>query len=165
MTINSKNKGNAFERKVAKLLSQRFSDKTGIENSFRRNIDSGSFFGGMNRTRAQTHSLDKATFGDIVCPSGFKFSVECKHYKEPPSFATIARGSNATLDQWIEQATDDASRCNSAPLIVMKFNNIAELVMLEASVWGSAPAIHYRDFVIVDLDRLLARGDEFFFAE
>ncbi len=46
MGVNGKQKGNGFERKIANILSERFKEHTGLEQAFRRNIDSGSFFGG-----------------------------------------------------------------------------------------------------------------------
>ena len=48
MAVNGKQKGNRFERDIANMFSERFATYTGIEKAFRRNPDSGSFFGGSN---------------------------------------------------------------------------------------------------------------------
>jgi len=79
--VNGKQKGNSFERKIANLLSDRFKEHTGIESSFRRNPDSGSFFGGSNHSRTEKYDTEFAIFGDLICPKSFAYSVECKHYK------------------------------------------------------------------------------------
>ena len=89
MATNGKNKGSSFERKIANLLSDRFESKLGIKNGFRRNPDSGSFFGGSNKQRTQSYSLDYALFGDLICPRNFRFSIECKHYKTPPTLKAL----------------------------------------------------------------------------
>jgi hypothetical protein len=163
MAVNSKNKGNTFERKIAKALSERFKERTGIDNSFRRNIDSGSFFGGKNKTRTETYDLEKATMGDLVCPSAFKFSIECKHYKDAPSFLSILKQDNKTLDRWLEQAQQDAVGCDRMALVVAKFNNVPEMAFVKADVWNAHADMHYKGFVIVLFDRFLEAPDNFFF--
>lgn len=165
MAINSKQKGNTFERKIAQALSKRFADLTGIDNSFRRNIDSGSFFGGKNKVRTETYDLEKATMGDLVCPSAFKFSIECKHYKEPPSFASILKQDNKTLDKWIEQSKQDSENCGKSALVVVKYNSVPVMAMVEREVWGTgkdAP-MTYKGFVIVPFDDFIEEPDDFFF--
>jgi hypothetical protein len=69
MAVNSKNKGNAFERKIAKNLSERFEAHTGLTDAFRRNLDSGSFFGASNQSRIEKHGTEHANFGDILTPT------------------------------------------------------------------------------------------------
>ena len=65
--INSRTKGNAFERQVAKLLNQRF-DTT----EFARSPGSGAF--------ASTHSLPEylKIYGDLITPIKFRYCIECK---------------------------------------------------------------------------------------
>lgn len=162
MAINSKQKGNTFERKIAKRLSERFIETTGIENSFRRNIDSGSFFGGKNKVRTESYDMGKATLGDLVCPDWFKFTVECKHYKDPPSFNSILKQDNKKLDEWLGQARQDSEGSGKSPLVIAKFNNVPEMAFVEQDLWGDGAPITYKGFVIVLLDDLLGRGDEFF---
>jgi hypothetical protein len=163
MSVNSKNKGNTFERKIAKALSTRFAAKTGIDNSFRRNIDSGSFFGGKNKARTESYDLEKATMGDLVCPSAFKFSIECKHYKDAPSFLSILKQDNKTLDKWLEQATQDAENAGKHSLVIAKFNNVPEMAIVKREVWDREADIHYRGHVIILLDAFLTAEDDFFF--
>ena len=64
---NSRTKGNAFERQIAKALNNRF--KT---TEFSRSPGSGAF--------ATTHSLPEhlKIYGDLITPDKFKYCIECK---------------------------------------------------------------------------------------
>ena len=107
MAVNGKQKGNGFERKIANLLSETFEPYLGISNGFRRNPDSGSFWGGSNLHRTLTHDTNYAVFGDLICPKNFKYSIECKHYKTAPSLQAIINQSVKQWDTWLEQAEQD----------------------------------------------------------
>jgi hypothetical protein len=161
--MNSKNKGNTFERKVSNLLSDRFLDITGIAKSFRRNADSGSFFGGGNKTRTETHDTSKATFGDIIVPEGFAFSIECKHYKDPPSFSSLVKQEVAALDKWITQAEQDGESSGKLPCIIVKYNNVPEVVLIKNLFGSLTPIARYKTYHIVPLADFLAQEDVWFF--
>ncbi len=164
MATNSKNKGSTFERKIANLLSERFANYTGLEKSFIRNSDSGSYFGGKNSVRTSTHDLDKATFGDIVVPKGFKYSLECKHYANPPSFKMWINQDCKLLEQWISQAKQDSKAAGKDFLLIMKFNGISEIVLLEDVPEGLDVIINYRVYSIVRLDDFLKLEDKVFWS-
>ena len=66
--INGKQKGNSFEREVAGIFSKRFQTYTGVEESFLRNLDSGSRFGGNNRIRSGRVLKEDIQVGDIITP-------------------------------------------------------------------------------------------------
>lgn len=157
---NSKNKGNSFERKIAKLLSERFSEYTGLKSAFSRNPDSGSFFGGMNETRITTHGTEHARFGDIVCPSDFKFIIECKHYKNPPSLKSFLNQDIKDWDDWLEQAEQDAKNSNKNLLLVIKYNRVNEIILtsLDLSVTNK-----YKGYSVMSLEDFLKNPDELFF--
>jgi hypothetical protein len=162
MPINSKKKGNSFERKIANFFSARFAEHTGKESSFRRNSDSGSYFGGTNQRRMETYDLDKAEFGDIICPKNFKFSLECKHYKSSPSFSAILIEDCKMFDTWIAEAEQDAKNSERLPCIVMKFNNVKESVMVKQP-HGMKGVMKYRDYDIVTLETFVSQPTEWFF--
>ncbi len=161
MAVNSKNKGNTFERKISNLLSDRFKDYTGLEAGFRRNVDSGSFFGASNQKRIQTHDTEHACFGDIMTPSAFRYTIECKHYKTAPTFAAIIKQEWKLFDDWIGQAQQDANNSNKEMLVIVKFNNVSEFAILEG--YNKDAAISYKGKSFVPLDIWLAQADEFFF--
>jgi hypothetical protein len=129
--VNGKNKGSSFERKMANLLSAQFEPITGIKQAFRRNPDSGSFFGASNQFRKATHDLDHANFGDLICPKNFNYSVECKHYKSGPTFAAIVKGKITQWDIWLGQARQDAINSQKEMLLIVKYNGVDEIVFVD----------------------------------
>lgn len=163
MTTNSKNKGNTFERKTANALSERFAPYTGIKTSFRRNPDSGSFFGGGNKSRAETHDTEKASFGDIIAPKNFNFTIECKHYKTAPTMSAMIKQEYALYDKWIEQAENDAAKGSTDMMIIIKFNNVPEFVILSNKFGHLRHFGRYKEYILVALDECLKEPDEFFF--
>lgn len=152
MTL-SKQKGNSFERKISNALSARFAEYLGIESGFRRNIDSGSFFGASNQKRIETHLTESVTFGDIMTPSNFRFAIECKHYKTAPSFSSMAKQEYKLFDTWIEQASQDARNADKEMLVIAKFNGIPEFVIVQG-IDPRAFAI-YKGHSLVRLDTWL----------
>ncbi|WP_144880510.1 putative PDDEXK endonuclease [Gluconacetobacter diazotrophicus] len=124
---NGKNKGNKWERDVANLFSEHYKNTYKIENSFRRNPDSGSFVGGSNSKRVQTHT--NLNFGDILTPDDFQYVIECKSYKEAPSFKSLLT-SNKQLDSWFSQASQDADLANKKPIVIVKYNRTPPVVWL-----------------------------------
>jgi hypothetical protein len=162
--VNGKQKGNAFERVVSNKLSDRFKEKTGLDKSFRRSIDSGSFFGASNQKRMETHNLEKANFGDIICPSNFNYEVECKSYKTPPTWKAILEQDCKQLDDWIDQATQDSKNSGKKMMLIMKFNNVPEMVLFEELPEGLSSIINYKQYSIVTLTKVLLLPDEIFFS-
>lgn len=170
MAINSKRKGNAFERKVATIFSKRFTHIGDRTSSFRRNADSGSYFGGKNRERLASHDVSLATFGDIITPTAFRYTLEAKHYKDAPSFNQIVNQSCCQLDAWIEQAEADAISAGKPPIIVAKWNNVPEVGLVSISETDGTPReitspVSYRGYHIVPLDDLLALPDWWWFRD
>ena len=163
--INSKSKGNTFERKIANLFSERFKSITGKDQSFRRNIDSGSFFGGSNQKRTITHDLDKAIFGDIVSPNNFVFNIECKHYASAPSLASIFKQSCKEWDKWIDQSLQDGLSANKQPIIIVKYNKIDELIILAQLPKDLKFIIKYKNYYISTLIDFLLLDNSVFFSE
>ena len=160
--VNGKNKGNSFERKMANMLSERFAAVTGLEKSFRRNADSGSFFGGSNMYRAQQHDLDNACFGDLMCPKNFKYAVECKHYKTAPSFQSVIAKEVTQWDKWIEQSDQDAKNSDKLSLLIIKYNNVPEFVLLSNKLEISE-VLQYKGRYMYTLASVLALTDDNFF--
>jgi hypothetical protein len=161
--VNGKQKGNSFERKIANLLSDRFKEITGIESAFRRNPDSGSFFGGQNQSRTDTYDTEYAIFGDLICPKNFNFSIECKNYKTPPSFNAIMKQDCKQLDTWIAQAEQDAANAKKIMALIVKYNNVQEFVVIKGIFGTLKPVINYKDYHLVTLDDFLSQDDGRFF--
>lgn len=163
MAVNGKSKGSSFERKIANLLSARFESVTGIKQAFRRNTDSGSYFGGTNQKRVETHDLDHAQFGDLICPKNFKFSVECKFYKSGPSFSSIVKGNITQWDTWLSQAKQDATNSKKQMMLIVKYNGMDEIVFVETPVSGITLVIPYKDVYGYRLDEYIQLSNKHFF--
>lgn len=163
MPVNGKSKGSSFERKIANLLSERFEPVTGIKQGFRRNTDSGSFFGGSNQKRVETHDLDHALFGDLICPRNFKFSVECKFYKAGPTFSALVKGNIRQWDDWISQAKQDAANSKKKLMLIIKYNGVDEIVFVETKLPTISPVLLYKDVFGYKLQDFLNQEDQEFF--
>ncbi len=161
--VNGKQKGNSFERVCANLLSKRFEECTGVEKSFRRNSDSGSFFGGSNKSRVATHNTETAAFGDLICPASFKFSVECKHYKTPPTFSSVMNSQVPQWDGWIAQSDQDSAMSGRTPLLIVKYNNVEVLAFVRESFPSLQLRHVYKDRNVYLLNDLLTLPDNVFF--
>jgi hypothetical protein len=161
--VNGKNKGNSQERKIANLLSARFKDITKLEKSFIRNSDSGSYFGGSNQRRKETHDLTHAHFGDIICPDNFKFSIECKFYKSGPSFASIVKGEITQWDGWLKQASQDAENSKKEMLLIVKYNGIEEIIFLNQKLELPLLFVYKDKYNIYKLADMLTLPDGIFF--
>ena len=105
--MNSKQKGNRFEREVAKLLNKWF----GCD---------------LHRTAQTEHYHQKA---DIQKKWGSKVTVaddwhfEAKHYKR------------ISVYDWIEQAQRDC-RQGKIPIVIAKANNKEPIVIMTANDWA-----------------------------
>lgn len=113
--INSRSKGNRYERVIAKW----FQDWTGYE--FGRVPGSGSI---------RWKKTDNIT-GDITCTDDkhsrrFPFSIECKSYQDIKFEHLILGNKNVKILDFWEQACNDATRANKIPLLFMKYNSMAK---------------------------------------
>jgi hypothetical protein len=163
---NSKQKGNTYERWVAAQMSERFTEYLGVPQGFRRNGDSGAYFGGSNAGRTKTHDLDFATFGDLICPRNFNWVVECKFYKSPPSMAQIIKGKIPQWDGWIEQCREDAHKAHKSPLLVVRYNRTPDMVITSHGSLISIPCImRYGSRSIYSFEDFLSLPNDVFFSD
>lgn len=123
---NSKGKGNGFENKIAKMLTESLAPL-----NFIRTQGSGARVGGKNfQSIGQLFGEDalKLFVGDVVPVNEkdagirFKFSVETKFYKTPDNFTSLVSGS-ANIFKWMNEAIDDAKKVEKEPLLIFKWNN------------------------------------------
>ncbi len=106
--VNSKAKGGAFERQIAKMLNEQFETK-----EFSRTPGSGAF--------ATTHELPEhiTVAGDLITPLNFKFCIECKKgYNDQTIYSLL--DYNSKIWQFIEQCEKDAKKMNKVPMIIYK---------------------------------------------
>ena len=99
MPSAAKQKGNAWERDVAKDLSETFNE------NFIRVPNSGAYTGGANVFRIDqlTEQQKRMMDGDIMVPPCLsRYKIECKNYKAFDLHQLF--NENKTLDKWIKQA-------------------------------------------------------------
>lgn len=111
--INSRTKGNRFERAMAKW----FTEWTGYE--FGRVPGSGSL---------RWKKTDSIT-GDITCTDDkharrFLFSVECKSYQEIRFEHLLLNKKSCKINNFWAQAFNDAERAGKLPILIMKYNSM-----------------------------------------
>ena len=169
MAVNGKQKGNTFERDIANKLSERFRVYTGIEKSFRRNPDSGSFFGGSNISRTEEYDTDYAIYGDLICPRKFNFAIECKLYQTAPPLNAIVTEIVTEWDKWLKQATQDAEVSKKSMMMIVKYNRTETLVFLQHDFSYAMkimkPAIYYNGYYAYSIKEVLQQDDDFFFSK
>ena len=106
---NPKEKGNAFERTVAKMLSE----WSGVK--FMRTPASGAI-----------HNFkDKRVVSDIVPPLSigqFPFSIECKNVNCSWELSNLLEGTSETLGKQWTQCVTDAEREGLLPMLVFTKN-------------------------------------------
>jgi len=163
MAVNGKQKGNKFERDIANMLSERFESVTGVEKGFRRNPDSGSFFGGTNIHRTEIYDTDYALYGDLICPRNFAYSIECKHYKKAPPLNAVLTQKVTQWDGWLKQAVQDATVSEKQMLMIVKYNNTETMAFVDGLLPEINPIIFYDAYHAYTLKDLLTLNDDIFF--
>ena len=126
MPSPSKNKGNSWERDVAKHLTELYGE------TFIRAPGSGAYIGAKNAHRKQyLHEGQIRSFkGDIIPGQNFpRFNAECKSYADFP-FHQLFQGSVKQLESWINQLMD-VSDINDFNILIMKFNRKGKFVAVE----------------------------------
>jgi hypothetical protein len=156
MAVNSKKKGNRVELQMAKILTDRFGQ------TFKRVPMSGAF-GTINAHENIREDVKEILSGDLICPTGFRFSVEVKSRLDFNFWDLIADETVNEIDDWIKQAENDAKISNKEPLIIFKANNRKPFVLFPKRM--KKGKLTYGDYTILRLDYFLAIRDQFFWRE
>ena len=140
----NKNKGKAYERKVANHLSSVFN------LSFTRTPNSGAYVGGANAFRIQNLSQSQVllTEGDIIVPDEMRnLKIECKSRKKFLFHKLFS--DNKELNSWIDQAKSD----EKVWLLTFKINNVGEYICFDQSLFESFALNNftvYNDTIVVE---------------
>ena len=117
--INSKAKGNAAERELAKILTEHFGvpfARVGVTSGARpKQVQ-------LDRNAKEAHT------GDLIPPDGFKFSVEAKSVNIDIDFFDIS----IPFERWLQQASEDAKSIGKLPMLCWKRNRKGWLAALPA---------------------------------
>ena len=119
---NSRAKGNAFERQIAKTLNDRF--KT---TEFSRSPGSGAF--------ATTHALPEhlKIYGDLITPNKFKYCIECKKGYNNLNFYCLFN-YRSEFWEFITQCEKDSGKCNKLPLLIFKQDRQSALAIIPGEI-------------------------------
>jgi len=151
--VNSRTKGNTFERKVAGLFNKRFETK-----EFTRSPGSGAF--ATTHTNLPQHLK---VFGDLITPLNFGFSIECKNGYKLEFDAPFKKCSE--LWKFIEQAKRDAVKGEKEWMVVYQKTRRETLVIVgKAYPIQRRMEIHGETFVYT-LEDFLRLDDFHFFLE
>lgn len=113
--INSKKKGNRFEREVCKV----FQAWTGKE--FSRVPQSG----GLRWKNTQSIT------SDVICTDSkysriWPFTIECKSYNDLKFEHLLLEKKSCKIKSFWAQANRDAKRAHKKPLLIMKYNGMSK---------------------------------------
>ena len=138
-----KQKGNAFENKVASLLKE----ITGAK--WRRTAYSGAFLGKSNAHRIADLDEDYVTFlkGDIAVPNGYNVVIECKSYASTSfSFSAMISDGFAKLNGWINEAFIDSNKGEIPYFLCFNISRNGDYIALPLSIFTEFVHIHTFDF-------------------
>jgi hypothetical protein len=126
MASRSKSKGSAWEREIAKFLSELYGE------SFIRNITgSGAYIGGRNVHRKATLTAGQvqSTKGDITAPDDWnQFNAEAKNYGELDFHNFYVECKQ--LDGWLEQLMTVAD-ANDFNILLFKITRRGKYVAVQ----------------------------------
>jgi len=154
----SKQKGKAFERRVANILETAFNEK------FIRVPNSGAYTGGKNQKIRNDlpDRLKNQVVGDIICPPEFPYVIECKYYKDGIKPFSLFKSNSKLLLNWLGQVKSDAKFANKHYLLIFKFNRTP---IMAATAYNhfitlinendNLAYMRIGDFVLVALDVLI----------
>lgn len=157
--VNSGDKGDRTERNLCKLLSERFG------SPFERTVGSGNR---DKQVKGMTESAKHVLIGDIVCPDGFAWVLECKGgYEDKVDFHSLFLKGNATLDSFIKQVSRDSELCGKKPMVLYKRNLRPWIAFVPSHLLPEGLSFEYslayRGWTAIALERLLEAPDGYFY--
>ena len=161
MTSKSKSKGNRLEREIRDSLNTAFNTE-----EFARTPSSGAIMGLSNweKNKNLENSTKRALGSDIICPSWFQFSIECKNYGDKPNYAKVLVSSDTDLDGWVGEVLFDAINAKRTPILFFRTTRKGTFVVLPKHFITMIDASEYnymrykQEFVIVDANFVFTTG-------
>jgi hypothetical protein len=150
--VNSRSKGNIFERKICALLNDRFNT-----TEFCRSPGSGAF--------ATTHSLPDylKVYGDLITPKNFKHIIECKKGYNKVNINSIFNNSSE-LWEFIKQSERDSQVSGKTSVIVYQQDRQPALIISRIGLFSRfSDTITFDQYEINLLEKILSLSDDYFF--
>lgn len=159
MPSRSKQKGNAFEREIAKILNTIYDTQ-----EFTRTPSSGAIMGRSNfeRNIGLRENVKQTLGSDLIVPEWFKYSCERKSYKDSPNFSQIIKGNDRDLTQWLAECTYDAHNFGLTPLLFFKTTRKGTYCALPLHFKPSLKISHYcvyNEYFIFGIDQFVENKD------
>lgn len=156
--LNSKRKGNTGELDLILSFTARFPDKT-----FFRVVGSGARVSQVN-----LGEMKEMFTGDVVCPQGFKFTIECKYGYDDVELLSSFIDGHRKVDEWLKQAQRDADSLKKYPLLCWRkprqpWLSFVPLHLLEKITPQPLHHMRYKDYGALALSSLLTQPDDFWF--
>ncbi len=157
---NSRTKGSAFERSIAKTLNDRLGT-----TEFSRSPGSGAF--------ATTHTLPEhlKIYGDLITPQNFKYCIECKKGYNNQNLYSLY---NYSSEFWgfLDQCQKDSEKCDRIPMVIFKQDRQPTLAIIPnhvptnklqpyIEIFKEEPPMTKRIYRIYKFDDLLDDYDSF----
>jgi hypothetical protein len=121
--MNSKKKGNNFEREISKTLSLFLSEGKRDDLLYRTSNSGGRFTSRFNRGISTTNQNSDITSIDKEADSfSESLSIEVKHYKNIDIWSLITNTKDSNILSFWEQTKRDADRGSKLPLLIVKQN-------------------------------------------
>ena len=149
--INSRSKGNTFERKICSLLNDRFNT-----TEFARTPGSGAF--------ATTHSLPEhlKVHGDLITPLKFKYIIECKKGYNKVSISSLFNKSSELWD-FITKAERDSVNAKKDFIIIFQQDRQPTVTISKKNILPRLyNTIGFEQYEINLLDEILKYPDNIF---
>ena len=120
--VNSRTKGNSFERQIAKTFNDRFNT-----TEFSRSPGSGAF--------ATTHTLPDylKIYGDLITPQNFKYCIECKKGYNKENLYSLYNYSSPFWG-FLDQCLKDSDKCDKIPMVIFKQDRQPTLAIVPSHV-------------------------------
>ena len=148
--VNSKRKGNAFERKIAKLLNERLGTK-----EFSRTPGSGAF--ATSHKNLPEHLKIQ---GDLITPSQFPFIVECKNGYDVQIDDLFKRKSD--FKSFVKQAQSDAKSAGKEWMVIYQKTRRMAIVIVGKPYSTSPELCLNSEYFIYPLNEFLKLPNEVF---
>jgi hypothetical protein len=155
----SKAKGNRGENQLADILEDRFPGK-----KFFRVTGSGNRW-----SQVDLPTEYKGVFaGDIVCPSDFKFCMECKYGYDDFELCGFFAKPHPKVDEWLTTVLRDSGGISKKPMLCWRKPRQPWLAFIAyvdgLGVVGANNFFRYgKDWMVLALDKLLTQPDEWWF--
>lgn len=149
--INSRNKGNAFERKICSLLNEKFKTK-----DFNRTPGSGAY--------ATNHHLPShlKIYGDLITPKNHKFTYELKKGYNKEGVSSLFN-KKSELWKFLDQCEITEQKSGRPCLLIWAQDNKNILCFCRVGLFPELPnTVKFAEYVIYEFKNILNVDESWF---